>query len=54
MHFIKLIKDEEGATAIEYGLMLAMISMACVIAFQMLGLDLGTVFSTIARAMGAK
>jgi pilus assembly protein Flp/PilA len=54
MKFTKLIKNEDGATAIEYGLLAAMIAMACVVAFQMLGLDLGNIFTTIARAMGAK
>lgn len=47
----RLLHDDKGATAIEYGLLAAMISMACMIAFQMLGLNLATVFQTIADAL---
>jgi pilus assembly protein Flp/PilA len=48
----RLIADERGATAIEYGLIAALISVACIIAFQMLGLNLATVFTTVATALG--
>jgi pilus assembly protein Flp/PilA len=48
----RLIADEKGATAIEYGLIAALISVACIIAFQMLGLNLATVFTTVATALG--
>ena len=54
MHLFRLLRDERGATAIEYGLMAAMISLACLIAFQMLGLNLATVFTTIANALGGR
>ena len=47
-----LIHDEEGATAIEYGLIAALISLAAVIAFQSLGLRLEEVFNTVNRWMG--
>lgn len=46
-----LLKNEKGATAIEYGLIAALISMACVIAFQMLGLSLVGVFQSLTTAM---
>ncbi len=42
-----LIADERAATAIEYGLIAALISLACLIAFQMLGLSLANIFDTI-------
>jgi pilus assembly protein Flp/PilA len=48
-----LIRNQEGATAIEYGLLAAMISMACLVAFNMLGLNLATVFQTIADALAS-
>ncbi len=48
----RLIIDEEGATAIEYGLIAALIAVACIVAFQMLGLNLANVFGTIATALG--
>ena len=47
----KLIIDEQGATAIEYGLIAALIALACIIAFQTLGLDLADIFQTIADAL---
>lgn len=47
----KLLEDENGATAIEYGLIAALISIACIIAFQTLGLNLATVFQTVANAL---
>lgn len=42
--------DQRGATAIEYGLLAALISLACLIAFQSLGLTLEGVFTTINNA----
>lgn len=48
---LRLLKDERGATAIEYGLIAALISLACVIAFASLGLNLAGVFTTIRTAM---
>ena len=49
---VQIRDDESGATAIEYGLIAALISLACVIAFQTLGLNLVNVFTTIAAALG--
>ena len=46
-----LLHDEKGATAIEYGLIAALISVACIIAFRSLGLNLETIFLTIANAL---
>jgi pilus assembly protein Flp/PilA len=48
----QFVADKRGATAIEYGLIAALISVACIIAFQMLGLNLATVFNTVATALG--
>jgi len=47
----KLLPDERGATAIEYGLIAALISVACILAFQMLGLSLAGIFTTISNAL---
>ena len=47
----RLIADERAATAIEYGLIAALISLACIIAFQMLGLSLAGIFTTINDAL---
>jgi pilus assembly protein Flp/PilA len=48
MQFIKnLIRDEEGATAIEYGLIAALIAVAAIAAMQSLGGSLKTTFTTV-------
>ncbi|RDC59651.1 hypothetical protein HME9302_00841 [Alteripontixanthobacter maritimus] len=45
MKFIKnLVRDEEGATAIEYGLIAALIAVAAITAMQGLGNQLSTTF----------
>jgi len=49
---VRIRDDESGATAIEYGLIAALISMACIIAFQTLGLNLVDIFTTIGNALG--
>ncbi|QCB57084.1 Flp family type IVb pilin [Sphingopyxis sp. PAMC25046] len=51
MRITTLLKDRRGATAIEYGLIAALISLACLIAFQTLGLNLANIFNTIADAL---
>lgn len=49
--FAVLIEEESGATAIEYGLIAALIAIACIIAFQTLGLNLADIFNTATNAM---
>ena len=49
--FKKLIKDEAGATAIEYGLIAALIAVAAVTAMQGLGDQLETTFQTASTKM---
>jgi pilus assembly protein Flp/PilA len=52
MTFInKLIRDEAGATAIEYGLIAALIAVAAITAMQGLGNQLKTTFNTTSSAM---
>ena len=48
LRIFKIITDNRAATAIEYGLIAALIAMACMIAFQSLGLNLADVFNNIA------
>ena len=47
MRVTSLSRDVRGATAIEYGLIAALIAMAGIMAFQSLGLNLVDVFTTI-------
>ena len=52
MKFINnLIRDEAGATAIEYGLIAALIAVAAITAMQGLGNQLKTTFNTTSSAM---
>ena len=43
-----LLSDEAGATAIEYGLIAALIAVAAIAAFQLVGTNLTAVFNTVA------
>ena len=49
--FNKMIRDEQGATAIEYGLIAALIAVAAITAMQGLGSQLTTTFSTVSSEM---
>ncbi len=46
-----LIKDESGATAIEYGLIAALVSVAAVVALENTGNSLSTLFNTVAAKL---
>ncbi len=49
--FEKLVHDEAGATAIEYGLIAALIAVAAITAMGNLGNELQTTFNTTKDAM---
>ena len=49
--FRKLIKNEKGATAIEYGLIAALIAVAAITAMKGLGTQLTTTFGEVSTAM---
>jgi len=54
MKFInKLFRNEAGATAIEYGLIAALIAVAAITAMQGLGGQLKTTFNTTSSAMAS-
>jgi len=46
-----LWKNEDGATAIEYGLIAALIAVAAISAFQLVGTNLSTTFHGIATSI---
>ena len=50
--FINLLKDESGATAIEYGLLAALIAVAAIVAMTAVGTQLSTTFSTVSSDLG--
>ena len=47
----RLLKDESGATAIEYGLIAAGISVAIIAVVQGLGTKLVTTFTSVSNAL---
>jgi pilus assembly protein Flp/PilA len=46
--FAGLSRDDAGATAIEYGLIAALIAVAAIAAFQLVGTNLSDLFNTVA------
>ena len=49
--FLKLIKNEEGATAIEYGLIAALIAVAAIGAMQGIGGSLNNTFTNVSSTL---
>jgi pilus assembly protein Flp/PilA len=49
--FARFFKDESGATAIEYGLIAAGISVAIIAVVQGLGTNLKSTFSSVSTAL---
>jgi pilus assembly protein Flp/PilA len=47
------VRDEDGATAVEYGLIAALVSVVIIVALTALGNSLSTTFSTVATAVSA-
>lgn len=45
------LRREDGATAVEYGLMVALIAVAIITAVTLVGTNLTTLFNTIAGAL---
>ena len=49
--FVKLMNDSRGATAIEYGLIAALIAVAAIGAMRGVGTKLGTTFNNVSSAL---
>jgi len=47
----RFLKNEDGATAIEYGLIAALIAVAAIAAFQLVGTNLSSTFHNIATQL---
>ena len=43
----RLRSDEEGAALIEYGMLVGLIAVVCVVAIQLLGTQMNTVFTNL-------
>jgi len=49
--FIQRFKDESGATAIEYGLIAALVSVAAITALTAMGASLDAMFTAVSTAL---
>ena len=49
--FRKLRRSEEGATAIEYGLIAALIAIALIVALSFIGTELGDLFNKVGSTL---
>ena len=49
--FIKLVRNSEGATAIEYGLIAALIAVAAIGAMQGIGTKLNSTFNNVSAKL---
>ena len=45
--FARLLRDDSGATAIEYGLLVALLSIGAIFALTTSGQEIGSVFNTV-------
>jgi pilus assembly protein Flp/PilA len=51
MKQITLIKRQEGATMIEYGLIVALIALVCIAAITLIGTNASALFNNIAGSL---
>lgn len=51
MAFRKFVRDEEGVTAVEYGLIAALIAVAVIVTVASIGVQLNTVFARVLRCL---
>jgi pilus assembly protein Flp/PilA len=47
----RFLKDEEGATMVEYGLLAALISIVCIVALTNIGTNLNIAFEFVCNAL---
>ena len=47
----RLRRDDEGAALVEYGMLVGLIAVICVVAVTTLGTEVSTAFSNIANAL---
>ena len=50
-NFLKMIRDTKGATAIEYGLIAALIAVFIIASVQIVGTQLAIVFGKVSAAL---
>jgi pilus assembly protein Flp/PilA len=50
---VNFVKNEDGPTAVEYAVMLALIIIVCIGAIQLIGTNANTQFNTVANTLGS-
>jgi len=45
----QFLRDEEGATMVEYGLIVALIAVVCIVAVSLIGGNLSSTFTTVSN-----
>ncbi len=45
----RLVRDDDGATMVEYGLLVALIAIAAITAIKLVGTNLSTLFNNVAE-----
>jgi pilus assembly protein Flp/PilA len=48
---LKFLRDEDGATAVEYGIMVALIAVVIIAAVTLVGKNLDVLFNRVATAL---
>jgi pilus assembly protein Flp/PilA len=51
-HVVNFLKREDGPTAVEYAVMLALIIVVCLVAITALGTNANATFTTVANKIG--
>ena len=49
----RFFQDEAGASAVEYGLLVALIAVVIVASVQLLGTNLSSVYNSVASTLGS-
>jgi pilus assembly protein Flp/PilA len=52
-HVVKFLKAEDGPTAVEYAVMLALIIVVCLVAITALGTNANVTFTKVSNAVGS-
>ncbi len=53
-HLKRFVSDESGATAVEYGLVCAMVAVAVIAAFAQFGTGIKTAFASLTTQLNTK
>jgi pilus assembly protein Flp/PilA len=51
--FVNFVQNEDGPTAVEYAVMLALIIVVCIGAIQLIGTNANAKFGTVAAVLGS-